>query len=148
MKTILLSLFALTVCFSLSASAAHDDVISMTFNNGAIQAQAHWLKGPQVGDESILMIDWSSGTDRRAIELPGTFQVRIIMPDMPEMKSPPTQITRILDGGGNPVLGSYQVSSIYFTMGGDWKVRVEVTYPDGSAETRSFPLELSGKMKM
>jgi hypothetical protein len=114
----------------LCASAASAQ--ELRFKDGDT-ARVDWVQGPSFGQESAFQIQWFKDRD---------FNVTITMPDMPDMKNPPTQITRLVDSSGEPVPGSYRVSSIYFTMSGAWKVQVNVTYPDGSIETQVFDANL------
>jgi hypothetical protein len=134
-----LAAFTLT---GLSTPAHAGSMAHLKFSNGAIHAHCLWLQGPQTMNESILQINWMNGADHSPMELPGTFTVKLVMPSMPEMQNPPTQIAPLLDKDGTALVGAYQVSSIYFTMGGDWEVQVTVTYADGSQETQAIALDL------
>jgi len=114
----------------------------LAFKNGAIQADCLWTQGPQTQDESVLEIDWKDGRSLTAIDLPGSLSVTLVMPSMPEMQNPPTQINRIIDPQGNPITGEFQVRNIYFTMGGDWLLNVTLKYRDGTEETQIVNVHL------
>ena len=45
---------------------------------------------------------------------------------------------------GKVVPASYEVSKLYFVMAGDWQVQVILHWPDGHAETQSFPVTIDG----
>jgi hypothetical protein len=139
------SIKALLVSALLSSSAAaHDHPPGMThlvFANGAVHAHAIWTKGPHSPDESILRIEWKNGADHSAMEPPGALKVSPYMPAMGH-GSAPTRIDRVLDSRGQVLVGVFQVSSIYFTMNGDWDVRVTLKYADGSQETKVIKVHL------
>lgn len=113
----------------------------LTFANGALHAHATWLAGPQVGAESILQIEWMNGADHSPIEPVGSFSVVLWMPSMGH-GSAPTVINRIINPQGQPQLGAFQVSRMYFVMGGDWDVEVTLTFPDGTSETQIIKVQL------
>lgn len=126
------------------AHGGHDHgtpMTHLTFANGAIHAHATWQSGPEVSNESLLKIEWKNGADHSPTEPPGAFAVSLWMPDMGH-GSAPTQIQRVLDAQGQPLTGVYQISNIYFVMGGDWDVNVTLNYQDGSKETQVIKVSL------
>lgn len=126
------------------AHGGHDHgtpMTHLTFANGAIHAHATWQSGPEVSNESLLKIEWKNGADHSPTEPPGAFEVALWMPDMGH-GSAPTQIQRVLDAQGQPLTGVYQISNIYFVMGGDWDVNVTLTYQDGSKETQVIKVSI------
>lgn len=138
MKSILVSFLAL-VTFAAYAEPGHEH---LSFANGAIHAHATWTQGPQSPAESVLRLEWKNGADHSPVE-PGRFRVSLWMPDMGH-GSAPTQIQRVLDERGEPILGSYDVRNVYFTMGGKWDVRVSLKLANGTEETKAFSVMLDG----
>ena len=115
----------------------------LTFSAGQLHAHCHWLVGPSSTGESVLKIEWMDGTKHVPTEPPGSFDVAIDMPSMP-MENPMPRISHIQDTQGRPVLGAYQVSNLFFSMGGEWQVQVTMKYADGRAtETKAITLNLS-----
>lgn len=120
----------------------HDTPMAhLTFAKGAVHAHATWQAGPQVSTESLLKVEWKSGADHSPTEPPGTFEVVLWMPSMGH-GSAPTQIQRVLDAQGQPLVGAYEISNMYFVMGGDWDVNLTLTYQDGTKETQTIKVNL------
>jgi hypothetical protein len=115
----------------------------LVFANGAVHAHATWVKGPQTPAESQLQIEWRDGGTHTPAEPPGTFAVKLWMPDMGHGSSP-VQITQTTDSSGKAITGTYLVSMMYFTMGGKWDVNVTLKYADGREETQKIKVELGG----
>jgi hypothetical protein len=113
----------------------------LVFANGAVHAHATWIKGPQPSEESALRIEWKNGKDHSPLNLQGTFGVSLWMPDMGH-GSAPTKITPVLDANGQPVVGAYDVTNMYFVMGGAWQVNVTLTLPNGQPETQTINVEI------
>lgn len=142
MKTILAAV--LFFAFSNLAQAHdHPGMTHLVFANGAIHAHATWVQGPQTPDESILRIEWKNGDTHSPLEPAGAFRVTLFMPSMGHDSSP-TQIQKVVDSQGQALVGVYQVSRMYFTMGGTWTVNITLKYPDSSEETQSFAVDLAG----
>ena len=138
MRLMLALVFAALV--SLPARAGQQ-VNDLRFQNGATILHTVWEKGPvESPEESLLHLAWQS-SDRSAIEAPGSFKVELFMPGMGHGSSP-TQVSRELDEQGQPLLGQYRVSSLYFTMPGLWEVRFTPRTPDGKSETQKFVVSL------
>ncbi len=141
----IISLFALLPIIT-SAHSGHDPghMVHLIFQGGTVHAHVQWETGPRTPDESILRIEWKNGRDHTPITAPGEFKVELWMPDMGH-GSAPTTVTPIMDTDGNPVLGAYRVSNVYFTMGGAWDVRVILNLPDGTSETQTLKVKLDGE---
>lgn len=141
--------FAILATSILSASSAfaHDphepNHAHLVFQSGALHAHASWVKGPLVSEESILRLEWKNGSTHQPTEPKGKVKVILWMPDMGHGSSP-TEIQPVLDDSGLPVTGAYDVSAIYFVMGGLWQVKVQLTTPDGQVETQNVDVELAG----
>lgn len=124
---------------SLPALAAH--VIHLTFRAGTVHLHLTWAEGPALETENVLRAEWHSGTDHSSIEAPAPFKVELNMPAMGH-GSAPTQLERVLDDKGQPIPGVYNVRGLYFTMAGDWEVRVTLKAADGTEETQKFSVHL------
>jgi hypothetical protein len=140
MKLVLLA-FMLTG--SLAQAHQHKPGSHLTFANGTVHAHTSWVKGPAVGSESQLRIEWRDGSTHTPAEPPGTFTVDLQMPSMGHGSSP-VLITPTTDGSGKANTGAYLVTLMYFTMGGKWDVNVTLTYADGRAETQKILVDLAG----
>ena len=127
--------FLISVVFLFAGYAQAHDHHHLKFANGIIHAHASWETGPQVSQESMLQIEWKNGADHAPTE-PGSFEVVLWMPSMGH-GSAPTQIERVLDAQGQPLIGVYRVTNIYFVMGGEWQVQV-ILNKQGVKETQSF----------
>lgn len=53
------------------------------------------------------------------------FKVVLWMPSMGHGSSP-TRVEPLLDTTGNPAVGQYWVKQVYFSMGGDWDIRLQL----------------------
>lgn len=110
----------------------------LVFSKSQIHAHTAWAEKPRVGVENILKIEWRSAQDHSLVE-PANFEVSLWMPSMGH-GSAPTQKNPTVDGFGNILPGLYEISNIYFTMGGDWQVILTVTNVDGSQESQVLDL--------
>lgn len=138
---ILLAAMAMT---STSVLAAHPDHGHLIFNQGALHAHVRWTQGPDAaGGESKMRLDWRDGSTHLPVEPAVTFGVYLWMPSMGHGSSP-VQMQRVLNDKGQPVLGAYSVTNMYFIMPGDWEVRVKVSYQDGREETQAWPVTIGG----
>jgi len=104
----------------------------LRFAQGRVVARVSWITGPQVAVESLMRIEWRD--ENAALIDPVRFDVVLWMPSM-DHGSAPTRIERFGDG-------VYQVSNVYFIMGGEWDVHVTLTYPDGTQETQTISVDL------
>jgi hypothetical protein len=127
MKTIL----SLVLLFSPGVFAS-----TLTFADGALKAELSWLQGPRSPEASEMKIEWKSGVDGTRIEPPGPVKVSLFMPAMGHGSSP-TSIAKL-----GQEAGVYRVSDIYFSMGGDWEVRVNLKYSNGREETKKIAVNV------
>jgi hypothetical protein len=144
MKNFLLALVLLAspaafADFQPVARAPH--LIHLTFIGGTVHLHLTWQDGPALEIENVLHGEWHSGADHIPIEVPGTFKVELNMPAMGHGSSP-TQIERVLDERGQPLLGTYNIRGLYFMMAGDWEVIVTLNTPDGKSESQKFTVHL------
>jgi len=130
----------LMVAFTSVAQGQPSDHV-LEFAGGAYVSQVTWVQGPQVRSESSLHMQWKSGADGAPTELPGDFKVVLWMPGMGH-GSRPTQIQQSTDSNGQPQVGAYDVTSIFFIMGGKWDVNVTLTLADGSEETQTIAIKV------
>ena len=137
---LLLSLVGILFSFSVVASA-NEDVSRLVFNQGRLQALVSWEKGPQSPNESVMQIEWQN--DLGAMMEPGNFRVVLFMPAMGH-GSAPTQVNRVLDAHGNPLIGVFEIVNVYFSMGGDWDVQVILMKADGTKETQVIHVHVEG----
>jgi len=126
---------------SLALATAASEPVRLAFANGTVHLEASWMQGPRSPEESVLRLEWKAGDSRSPAEPPGTFRVSLWMPDMGH-GSAPTRVQSLLDEHGQPLVGAYRASNLYFTMGGTWEVRVTLKYAGGKEETRAFRIEL------
>lgn len=130
--------FALALALFLTHPVAH--AASLQFLTGPATVQTSWTTGPLVSPkESRLRLEWLQASGEK--EAPGTFRVDLFMPSMGH-GSAPTQVNRVLDERGQPVPGAYEVTRMYFTMPGDWEVRITLRTPDGRTEAQWFAVRL------
>lgn len=115
---------------------------TLVFSNG-LQVRTAWDNMPQARVETKLWLQF----ERRADLVPASpteeISVELWMPSMGH-GSRPTVVKPVLDAAGAAVPGAFEVSKVYFVMGGDWEVRVHLTAANGQRETQSFALELPG----
>ena len=142
MKSLAVLFSVLSLSFLAQAHEGHEPgLIHLKFAQGSIHAHAKWTQGPRTPDESTLHLEWKKGTDHSPVEPPGTFSVKLYMPTMKHGSSP-TQMQRVLDAKGQPLVGVYNVSNIYFTMGGDWDVQIALKSPSGTDEVQTFKVHV------
>ena len=143
-----LFLFALLLAplFGHSAHASSNcedrGLTELSFAKGSILACAGWVQGPRSPQESVLRIEWQNA-DGLPQDPTGSFKVTLWMPSMGH-GSAPTQIQRALNEAGEPIAAVYDVRNMYFTMGGQWEVRVGLKFPNGATETQAFAVEIAG----
>lgn len=122
----------------LETAAGSDGVL--LFARGTWQANLHWDQGPVVGQESRLRIDWKNA-HQVPVVAPGAFTVTPFMPEMGHGTAP-VKIQPVLDANGQPIVGSYEVTSMYLVMGGAWEIRVGLTVGSYS-ETETLQIDLA-----
>lgn len=138
MKSLFFTVCALLLSVSSSAHPGHGG--HLMFAGGALHAHLSWDSGPdRNGGESKMRLEWHDGATHALIEPGRPFEVSLWMPGMGH-GSAPTQIQRVLDDQGQIVVGTYQVSNMYFIMPGDWDVRVTLKSQDGRQETQIWPV--------
>jgi len=120
----------------LSASANFAAPVSLEFAQGAAKAELAWAVGPQSPEESVLLLTWRDAKGA-VIAAPGAFKVSLFMPGMGH-GSAPTQVEPAREANG-----AYRISRVYFTMGGDWEIRVKLKTASGQEETQSLKLNVS-----
>lgn len=136
-------LFSIFISFiAQGAPAAQGGSFQLYFNHGTLHANCNWQQGPQLKNESILKIEWTKASNNAAIDPSGNFELALTMPEMPDMPVAPTQLNRVIDQHGNPLLGKYLVRSIYFSMKGTWKLRLNLTNENGHQETQEISLDI------
>lgn len=141
----LIAAFSMLLFSNLASAHDHSGMSHLVFANGALHAHATWVKGPQVADESVLRLEWKNGTNHTPTEPPGNFEVVLWMSMSGKGHgSAPTQIMRVLDPNGQIVVGTYDVTGMYFVMGGDWQVNVTLNFPNGTKETQTINLNIKG----
>ncbi len=142
MKQVSLLLLGLFLGLAAQAHPSHGG--HLVFAGGSIHAHLSWLQGPDAeGAESKMRLEWHDGSTHDLIEPGLPFSVKLWMPSMGH-GSAPTKIQKLLDGRGEAVLGTYQVSNMYFTMPGQWEVRITVKR-DGREETKTWSVLLDGE---
>ena len=130
LKMRLFSVFsALFLAISLSMPAQAAD---LEFPASGFVAEAEWVSGPVVGEESILKITWADARTGERTN-PSNFRVSLWMPHHGHGSSP-TRVEQIS-------AGIYRVRDMYFTMDGQWDVRVRVKNGDATDE-KVFSVEL------
>lgn len=119
----------------------HAGMTHLVFAKGTVHTLVKWTKGPEVTTESTMIVQWMNGVTHTPAEPPGAFDVSLFMPSMGH-GSAPTKIQHLIDAQGQPVVGAYEVSNVYFIMGGDWQVNVILKYQDGTSETQTIDINL------
>lgn len=115
--------------------AAAAETQTLTFAHGALAADLAWERGPLVGKESLLHVQWHMANGQPT-EPGGTFEVVLDMPMMGH-GSVPTEVHT----AGKP--GEYRIGNVYFLMGGDWNVMVTLHPATGDEETQTLPVHLN-----
>ncbi len=115
----------------------------LVFKNGLVHVHATFPKTPVVGQEALLILETKDAATHQTIALDDSVEVVLWMPSMGH-GSAPTQIQRILDSNGEVVAGVFHVRNVYFTMGGEWDVRVVLTNSESVKETQTFKMILNG----
>lgn len=113
----------------------------LSFDGGNLHAHVSWQKGPEVGAESILKIEFLAGADHSSTEITAPPFVVIDMPSMAH-GSAPTIVNPTVDANGKTVKGVYTVSNLYFIMDGEWRIAITLTDEQGLTETQEFFIEL------
>lgn len=121
-------------------SAQAEDI---PFDEGRIFARITWIDGPVVGlQESKLRLDWLN-EQKQPIEMTRRFNVRPFMPHHNHGSRPVVISPMTIDASGAPLVGSYEVSRVRFSMTGYWELRVELEVSPGRVEEMRSPVEFS-----
>ncbi|MCO5113390.1 MAG: FixH family protein [Bdellovibrionaceae bacterium] len=123
------------------APSSSAPMVHLTFAQAGVHAHVMWELGPVVGAESRLRVEWKSALDHSSVSPSGDFEVVLWMPSM-NHGSAPTLVQNLVDENGKALIGVYEVSNIYFVMGGDWEVRLTLIGADGTFETQTFALDV------
>jgi hypothetical protein len=126
--------------FILSTVVLICSVCCFAFGSSA-QAHLSWIQGPQVDQESVLRLQFIDTETQQPTALSGELKVTIFMPMMGHGSSP-TTVTAVKDTAGNSIPGAYQISKIYFTMIGEWEVRITLKNADGTSQTQTVKVNL------
>ena len=115
----------------------------LPFWNDALHIHATFPTAPAVGVDSVLVLEAREAATHKIIDITDDVAVVLWMPSMGH-GSAPTQVERAVDAKGDIVPGVFNVKNVYFTMGGDWEVRVILTNQKGQSETASFNVKVAG----
>lgn len=128
-------LLAFIFLFTVNAFAVAPDE-PLVFADGTLLAHISWIKGPRTPAVSEMKIEWTNGTDLARLEPPGPFKVSLFMNMHGHQHgSSPVTITPL-------EAGLFLASDMYFTMDGDWEVRVTLALPNGRYETKALPVNV------
>lgn len=116
----------------------HDGAECVTqFQGSGHCVELTWEKAPTEGTYGIFTLKiWRpSELDKTPvlIDLPENPKVILWMPSMGHGSSPVT--VEKID------VGSYRVSQVFFTMGGDWEIRIEILNADKVADAAIIPFK-------
>lgn len=106
-----------------------------------VEAHLTWIQGPQVNEESILNLQFVDSASQQPAALSSELKVTVFMPMMGHGSSP-TTVTALQDAAGNSIPGAYQIAKIYFTMSGEWEVRITLKNADGTSQTQTVKVNL------
>jgi hypothetical protein len=144
MSKLIAALLLMTFSLGARAHEGHDprqDHGHLEFQGGAYHAHLSWAKGPDLSGESILLIEFKDGKTHDPIAGPRLDSVFATM--QPEMDMTALgDIAPATDDKGDAILGTYNASGLYLTMGGLWHVQVSVTNADGSQETQTWDAQV------
>ena len=137
MKKMVFILAAAMMSASISSSAfaqtADTRSAALKFQEGHLKAELTWVSpAPVTGPESKLQVQWLNENDE-PVDIDGDFKVLLWMPAMGHGSSP----TKV---GKQSGVGSYLVNKIYFTMPGEWEVRLTLRLKDQNPETQALPV--------
>lgn len=116
-------------------SAAWAATPALLFQQGRLAAEVSWERGPVVGTESVMHLQWRRTADHSPVDPGASFEVILDMPMMGH-GSVPTQIQKLATPG------EYRVTSVYFLMEGDWNVMITLHPASGPEETQMLPVHI------
>lgn len=122
-------------------SLSQAQAMPIFFKNGSVQIDLQFVKPPQVGEESMMIVQAKEARTQQPVDLHEELSVELWMPSMGH-GSAPTQVERILNQYGDRVVGAYRVRNMYFVMDGEWEVRVILVDERGQQEVQSIRLNL------
>ncbi|MFG1484725.1 FixH family protein [Halobacteriovorax sp. RZ-2] len=105
----------------------------LEFNTEALTISRQWEKGPLLYDSSTITITFKDSADNLKDPI-GDFSAYIWMPDMGHGSYPIT-VTKV-------ATGIYELTDIYFTMGGLWDFHLQLKDNGNLYDTVSWPLTL------
>lgn len=115
----------------------------LSFKQNTLHIHAGFVTTPIVGPEVVLNLEAKDAKTHLPKDINDTIEVALWMPSMGH-GSAPTQVERAVDATGNLLPGVFVVRNVYFTMGGEWEVRVTLIDSDGIQETQIFKVSLEG----
>jgi hypothetical protein len=125
---------------SLSAASAQAAKCDLNFKKSKLCGQIKWVvlpknvEMPTAKDRAEFLLTLSPGQNKKAAAntsadksstLPDEVIVKPFMPAMGH-GSQPTVVTVEVDATGKAIPRIYRVKDVYFTMGGEWELRVEL----------------------
>jgi hypothetical protein len=126
------------------AQQGHNHSPTMThlvFAESKLHAHVTWEKGPLLGEESIISVEWRDFNHAPA-QPKKAFEVVLWMPEMGH-GSAPTVIEPVKDASGKPVVGAYRVSNVFFIMGGLWQVIIHLQKEDETKESQTLEVKIA-----
>lgn len=112
----------------------------LRFENEGVDATLSWWKQPNVGSDSIMLIQFKD-FNKNNISLKSKLEVDLSMPSMGHGSSP-VEIESFKDGNGNALPGLFKVKEMYFTMKGVWKINLKLVTDDNRTEEHSYTIDL------
>jgi hypothetical protein len=105
------------------------------FKKSGFCAAMDWVKH-QTDEETgeFVLRFWKAGEGRASgpyVSPPSSIFVRLWMPSMNHGSSP-VKVFPHLDLDGSVVSGVYDVKQVYFSMGGDWEIQIQIQIKNGS----------------
>ena len=136
--------FILSTAFLIGAVCGFgfsSDAQAASIANQTVEAHLTWIQGPRLDAESILDLQFVDSETQQPTILTDELKVTVFMPMMGHGSSP-TTITALKDASGKLIPGAYQVSKIYFTMGGEWEIHIMLKNADGTSQTQTVKVNL------
>ena len=134
---VLVTIAAVLVSLSSFAHGDHGDqplAAHLVFKQGALHMHAGFQSPPVVGKESILILEAKNPENHQPVDLNDSVEVALWMPSMGHGSSPVT--VERLD------TGTYRASEVFFTMKGDWEIRIQLKEGDEVRDQAIVPITL------
>lgn len=141
MKMFLMSIGLVLALFA-KAEAQNSLLHSLQFKNGTLLVDVVFTSQPELMKDSPFTLVVKDAVTGQPVEVKDQVKVVLWMPDM-NHGSAPTQVQRVVDKRGVLVPGSYQVTNVFFTMGGTWEVHVQLKDAQGLIEMQSFEMQFA-----